>query len=95
MPVSLASGFWLTQGFSSGRHACDSTLLDPIVLEHQPEWAEKQQVCRNPDCKKLCLSFCPGCAKAEDAGPASGFYCHGKGRDCLAARHRKLCRTKA
>ena len=69
--------------------------LDPVVVEHQATWAETHQRCRDPACGKLCYSYCPGCAKADDCGPSSGFYCHGKGRDCLGDHHRKRARTKA
>ena len=69
--------------------------LDPALLEHMPEWAERKQRCQLKGCGMQPTSFCPGCAKHADCGPASGFYCHGKGRDCLAVHHRKLARTAA
>ena len=69
-----------------------STLLEPMVVEHMPEYAEAPQRCR--ECGKHTFWFCPGCAKADDCGPASGFYCVHKDRKCFAASHRRRARTK-
>ena len=65
------------------------------LLERMPQWVDKQQRCQLAGCGKKCLTTCPGCAEHADGGPASGFYCHGKGRDCLAVHHRKLALTAA
>ena len=68
------------------------TLLDPVVYEHDPDYAEKSQACRA--CGTSTFWFCPGCAAADDCGPASGFYCVSKHRNCFRDNHRKRARTK-
>ena len=64
--------------------------LDPLVLEHQLSWAQQPQRCQ-AGCGNFCHSFCPGCAQDEGGGPAAGFYCCAKERNCLLAQHRKRC----
>ena len=70
------------------RHVHGSTLCEPCVAEHSPEWADNQQRCRICDMKTHV--FCPGCAKAEGSEPGAGFYCFFAGRNCLGVHHRKL-----
>ena len=71
----------------------DSTLLDPVVLDHLPEYSEQNYKCRS--CKTNTHWYCPGCAAADHCGPASGFYCFGKNKSCYVDQHRKRARTKA
>ena len=74
----------------------DTTLLDPVVVEHDPDYhVGSHQRCQMPGCEHFTNWFCPGCAKADDCGPASGFYCLGKGRNCFKDNHRKRAKTKA
>lgn len=68
-----------------------STLLDPIVCEHMPDYAEKHQRCRC--CGTLTNWFCPGCRKMDGDDGGAGFYCLAKGRNCMAVNHRKRRRT--
>ena len=80
---AIAKGFVSTRCRSGPKHIAGSTLLDPIVNEHWPEWADSYQRCRRKDCTGQANTFCAGCAKEEGGGPGSGFYCHKKGRDCM------------
>ena len=69
--------------------------LDPAVIAHWPQWAESRQRCQLEGCKLNCLSYCPACAREEGDGPSAGFYCHGKGRDCMGQHHCKLAHMPA
>ena len=88
---AIEEGYESTRCKPGRKRMPDKTLLNPIVVDHWPEWAEKQQKCRS--CGMHCLTFCPGCARDDDCGPASGFYCHSKARDCMGDHHRKRART--
>ena len=92
---AIAKGFNSTRCRSGPKHIAGSTLLDPIVAEHCPEFADGQQRCRREGCGKHISTYCPGCAKDEPCGAASGFYCMVKGRNCMAMHHRKRARTHA
>ena len=64
------------------------------------EFADSQQRCQGVDkhgqrCTFKTDKFCPGCAKGDDCGPASGFFCCIRGRNCMALHHRKRARTHA
>ena len=95
--VDLIIAEAIDEGFESTRkrpgptYVPGSTQLSPEVCEHMPDYAEKKQNCRS--CGKDTFWFCPGCAKDDDCGPGSGFYCLGKHRNCFADNHFKRRRT--
>ena len=76
------------------KHVVGTTKLDKVVSEHMPEVVPegKQQKCRG--CGMKTRYFCPGCAKRENCGPASGFYCMKKDLNCMRDHHKKLCRAR-
>ena len=90
---AIREGFVSTRQKSGPKHVPDSTLLDPCILQHMMEYADGQQRCRLKGCGMLTDKYCPGCAKADDCGPASGFFCCVKSRNCYAIHHRKRART--
>ena len=92
---AVEEGFVSTRCRPGPKHVCGSTLLDPIVAAHTVEFADGQQRCRRKGCSMHTSTYCPGCAADEPCGPASGFYCCVKGRNCMAMHHRKRARTRA
>ena len=95
-----AKGYVSTRCKSGPKHIPGSTLLDPLVLDHDPDYMfdpdrDMRQVCQAADCHFKTCWRCPGCAALDDCGPASGFYCMGKERNCMKVNHRKRCRTQA
>ena len=92
-----ANGYVSTRCKSGPKHVEGSTLLDPLILDHDPDYVKRdvRQECQAAGCKFKTSWRCPGCAELDSCGPASGFYCMGKERNCMKANHRKRCRTRA
>lgn len=88
-----AKGYVSTRCKSGPKHIPGSTLLEPLVLDHDPDYVHTRQKCRS--CQRLTAWCCPGCAELDDCGPGSGFYCREPDRNCMKANHRKRCRTQA
>ena len=45
------------------------------------------------DRKRDCVLESAISAKDQPCGPAAGYYCHRKSKDCLGMHHRKRART--
>ena len=94
-------GFRSTRMKPGPKHIPGSTLLEPLVLDHDPDYFDQRQRCQRilpgsgKKCGKLTGWCCPGCAALDDCGPASGFYCRDKERNCMKLNHAKRCRTRA
>ena len=55
-------------------------LLNPALLEHMPQWAEKRQRCQLKGCTNKCFTFCSGCAKhARMAAPPAASTATARG----------------
>ena len=98
---AIAKGFVTTRCKPGPKHVPDSTLLDPLVLGHDPDYCAGRQRCQRilpgsgEKCGKLTAWRCPGCANLDNCGPASGFYCREPDRNCMKLNHKKRCRTPA
>ena len=90
---AIDEGFETTRKLSGPQHVANSTRLEPVVCEHEAKWAATRQVCRYPGCGMLTDVYCAACAKDQPCGPAAGYYCHRKSKDCLGMHHRKRART--
>ena len=71
------------------------TLLDPIVMDHEPEYTGIQQRCQLKGCKYTPRWRCPGCAAADGGEGSAGYYCREPTRNCMRDNHHKRCRMKA
>ena len=78
------------------RRIPDRTLLDPIVMDHEPEYVQgHKQRCQKDGCKYTTNWRCPGCAALDGGGASAGYYCREPKRNCQRDNHCKRCRTKA
>ena len=56
-----AKGYRTTRCKNGPRHIPGSTLLEPLVLDHDPDVMEKRQRCQDPECDQLTAIRCPHC----------------------------------
>ena len=98
MELGVRDGFVSTRCKSGPAHVAGTTLLEPVVVDHTPFFANGQQRCQDPDCGMHTCVYCPGCRKDEGGKGAAGFYCFVAGkapRNCLFKHHCKRMRTCA
>lgn len=88
---AVAKGWQPTRQRPGPKYVPGSTQLDPVVCEHDPDYAGKPQRCRC--CGQETHWFCPGCRKLDGGQGGAGYYCLGKHRNCFAQNHRKRRRT--